>query len=188
MIINFRINSRSGLTLIEVLITTVMLSVMVFTVGFTFIAGLRLWDVGYTRANMRTKLTQALELVSKSIRQASSIDDESAGSITFTADLGGGPTSYRVYMYHEDDSEPNPPYAESEGYQLRWAVGTTTYGSGAIIATDITIPTPPTNYPFDLDSDENFLTMTFTVETFRVEGGDADQTIDMRSKVRMRNL
>jgi len=179
MTINSRINDENGFTLIEVLVTTVILSILVFTVGYTFVIGLKLWDEGYTRANMRSKMTQALELVTKNLRQAASIDALTAGSITFTADLGSGSTSYRVYMYHEDDAEPNPAYAENGGYQLRWAAGTTTYGSGAVIATDIKKPNPPTSNPFSQSG--NVITMNFTVE-------NGDQTFDIRTNVRVRNL
>lgn len=179
MTINSKINNKNGLTLIEVLITTGILSILIFTVGYTFIIGLKLWNEGYTRANMRAKMTQALELVTKNLRQAESIDALTAGSITFTADLGNGSTSYRVYMYHADDAEPNPAYTEKGDYQLRWAVGTTTYGSGAIIATNIKKPVPPSSNPFSQNG--NVITMNFTVE-------DGDQTFDIRTNVRVRNL
>ena len=179
MIINFRMNNKNGFTLIEVLVTTVMLSILVFTVGYTFVVGLKLWSEGYTRSNMRANMTQALELVTKNLRQAASIDALTAGSITFTADLGSGSTTYRVYMYHEDDAEPNPVYSENGDYQLRWAVGTTTYGSGAIIMTNIDKPNPPSSNPFSQSG--NVITMNFTID-------DGDQTFDIRTNVRVRNL
>lgn len=179
MTISPKLKRNNGFTLIEVVITTVILGILVFTVGYTFVIGLRLWDQGYTRANMRAKMTQALELVSKNLRQAASIDELTAGSITFTADLGNGLTSYRVYMYHADDSAPNPPYTENDSYQLRWAETTTTYGSGAIIMTNIDKPNPPSSNPFSQSG--NVITMNFTVQ-------DGGQTIDMRTNVRVRNL
>jgi prepilin-type N-terminal cleavage/methylation domain-containing protein len=171
--------NEDGLTLIEVLVTTVIMSILVFTVGFAFIIGLKQWDEGYTRSQMRTKMVQALELVTKNLRQATVIDELTAGSITFTADLGSGSTSHRVYIYHPDDASPNPPYTEQGEYQLRWAVGTVTYGSGAIIATDIDRPSPTATRPFSLSG--NVITMDFTLER-------GDVTFDMRSKVRVRNL
>lgn len=170
--------SNRGLTLIEVLVTTVMLSILVFAVGFTFVAGLRLWNNGYERNDMRTELAQAMELVSKNLRQATSIDELTAGSITFTADLGAGSTTCRVYLYNASDSEPNPPYTQ-ESYELRWATGTVTYGSGAIIASDIDRPVPPSSRPFSQSG--NLITMVFTVER-------GDQSVDMRTNVRVRNL
>jgi prepilin-type N-terminal cleavage/methylation domain-containing protein len=178
MTIDPKIKDRNGFTLIEVLVTTVILAVLVFTVGYTFVIGLKIWDEGYTRANMRAKMTQALELVTKNLRQAESIDELTAGSITFTADLGGGSASYRVYMYNASDPEPNPPYTQGT-YDLRWAQTTTTYGSGAVIATDIKRPNPPSSNPFSQNG--NVITLNFTVE-------DGGQTVDVRTNVRVRNL
>ena len=170
--------SRKGLTFIEVLVTTAIMSILVFTVGYTFIVGLKQWEEGHARSQMRAKMSQALELVSKNLRQAASIDELTAGSITFTADLGNGSQSHRVYMYNASDAEPNPPYTQNI-YELRWAVGTVTYGSGAVIATDIDKPNPPSSNPFSQSG--NVITMNFTLER-------GDVSIDMRTNVRVRNL
>ena len=178
MIIKKGWRRNDGLTLIELMVATAVLSLLMFAIGYSLIIGQKLWDQGYRRAKMRTKLSQALELISKNLRQASSIDELTAGSITFTADLGSGSTTYRVYMYHEDDSAPNPPYTE-DGYDLRWAIGTVTYGSGAVIATNIDRPTPPSSNPFSQSG--NVITMNFTLE-------DGDQEVNMRTNVRVRNL
>ncbi len=173
-----RIKKSRGFTLIELLVVLTMLSVLVFTVGYTFVTGMRLWDHGYDRSQIRTELAQALELVSKNLRQATSIDALTAGSITFTADLGNGSTSYRVYLYNASDAEPNPPYTENT-YELRWAETTVTYGSGAVLASDIAKPNPPASKPFSQSG--NLITMDFTVE-------NGDQTVNMRTNVRVRNL
>jgi len=169
---------KKGLTLIELLVTLVMMSVLVFTVGYTFIVGLKLWNEGYIRNEIKTDIAQALELVSKNLRQATSIDELMAGSITFTADLGAGSTSYRVYMYNSSDSEPNPPYTENT-YELRWAQTTTTYGSGKVLVTDIAKPNPPSSKPFSQSG--NLITMDFTIER-------GDHTVNMRTNVQVRNL
>ena len=170
--------SQKGLTLIEVLVATVIMSVLVFTIGYTFVIGLRQWDEGYARAQMRTQMAQALELVTKNLRQAQSIDALTAGSITFTADLGSGQMSYRVYMYNSSDPEPNPPYTQNT-YDLRWAQGTVTYGSGSIIASNIARPSPPSSNPFSQRG--NVITMNFELQ-------HGSQTVDMRTNVRVRNL
>lgn len=178
MTINLLPAGRKGLTLVEVLVVTVILSVVIFTAGYTFIAGLKLWNEGYTRSDIRTEMAQALELVSKNLRQAKSIDELTAGSITFTADLGSGDTSYRVYLYNASDSEPNPPYTQNI-YELRWAVGTVTYGSGAVIAADIAKPVPPSSKPFSQSG--GLITMDFTVER-------GDHSVNLRTNVKVRNL
>lgn len=169
---------NKGLTLIELLVTTAIMSVLVFTVGYTFVVGLKLWNVGYDRADIRTDISQALELISKNLRQAKSIDELTAGSITFTADLGSGDTSCRVYMYNSSDPEPNPPYTQNT-YELRWAVGTVTYGSGAILVSDVAKPNPPSSKPFSQSG--NLITMDFVVER-------GDESVSARTNVRVRNL
>jgi len=174
---NIAVNKK-GLTLIELLVTLVIMSTLVFAVGYTFVIGLKLWNEGYIRAEMKTDIAQALELVSKNLRQATSIDALTAGSITFTADLGSGSTSYRVYMYNSSDSEPNPPYTQNT-YELRWAQTTTTYGSGKILVEDIAKPNPPSSNPFSQSG--NLITMNFTVTR-------GDHTVNMRTNVRVRNL
>ena len=80
-------SNRKGLTLIELLVSVSILSVLVFTIGYSFVIGLKLWNEGYNRSDIRTDLSQALELVTKNLRQATSIDTITQSSITFTADL-----------------------------------------------------------------------------------------------------
>jgi prepilin-type N-terminal cleavage/methylation domain-containing protein len=178
MTIDHMYSKKRGLTLIELLVTTAVLSILILTVGYTFIIGLRLWNDGYNRSDIRTDLSQALELVGKNLRQAKSIDELTAGSITFTADLGGGDDTYRVYMYNASDSEPNPPYTQKT-YELRWAKTTVTYGSGAILINDVKKPNPPSSKPFSQSG--NVITMDFVVER-------GDQTTAMRTNVRPRSL
>ncbi|MBN1870630.1 MAG: type II secretion system protein [Candidatus Omnitrophica bacterium] len=169
---------KRGLTLIELLITTAVLSILIFTIGYAFMIGLRLWNTGYDRSDIRTELSQALQLVSKNLRQAKSIDELTAGSITFTADLGDGEDTYRIYMYNSADSEPNPPYTQNT-YELRWAKTTVTYGSGAVLIGDVKKPNPPSSKPFAQNG--NVITLDFVVER-------GDQTVAMRTNVRPRSL
>ena len=171
--------NRRGLTLVELIITVVILPILIFTIGYSFVIGLRLWNQGYTRADIRTRLSQALELVSKQLRQAKSIDELTAGSITFTADLGDGDDTYRVYMYHGADSEPNPPYTQQGSYELRWAKSTVTYGSGAVLVADVKRPVPPSSKPFSQNG--NVITLDLVVER-------GDETVAMATNVRPRNL
>lgn len=170
MIIN-----RKGLTLIELLVTTAILAILVFTVGYVFVVGLNLWNEGYVRSDIRGDTSQAMGLISKNLRQAKTIDILTESSITFTADLGSGDDTYRIYLYNSADPEPNPPYTQST-YELRWAKGAVSYGSGAILATDIA---QPTNAPFTRSG--NYLTIDLTL----IRG---DETLRIRSNVRPRNL
>ena len=178
MIIDLTGPKNKGLTLIELLITTAVLSILIFTVGYAFVIGFKLWNEGYGRSDIRTGLSQALELASKNLRQANSIDELTAGSITFSADLGGGEDTYRVYLYNASDTEPNPPYTQNT-YELRWAKSTVDYGSGAVLIKDVKKPVPPSSKPFSQNG--NVITLDFVVER-------GDQTVAMRTKVRPRSL
>ena len=164
--IHYSLFTKNGLTLIELLVPTAILAILVFTVGYVFVVGLNLWNEGYARSDIRGDISQGMELISKNLRQAKSIDILTESSITFTADLGSGDDTYRVYLYNSADPEPNPPYTQSS-YELRWAKGTVTYGSGAILARDIA---PPTNTPFTQSG--NYITIDLTVtradETLRI--------------------
>lgn len=167
--------NKKGLSLLELLMTTAILAILLFTVGYVFIVGLNLWNEGYARSDIRGDISQAVELISKNLRQAKSIDALTESSITFTADLGNGDDTYRVYLYNALDNEPNPPYGQSI-YELRWAKGGVSYGSGAILATDIPVPT---NVPFSQSN--NLITIDLTVTR-------GDETVRIRSNVRPRNL
>ncbi len=167
--------SLTGFTILEILIVILALTIVVGVVNNVYIVGLDLWSEGISRSSIRTDLSQALELVSKNLRRATSIDAITASSITFTADLGGGSSSYRVYLYNASDSEPNPPYSQ-DNYDLRWAQGTTTYGSGANLATDIA---QPINTPFTQNG--NVITLDLTATR-------GEETVRLRSNVRPRNL
>ena len=182
MTIEMQTSKKEGLTLIELTITISMMSVLVFTVGYTLVIGMKLSNEGYNRSVDQTNIAQALDLVSNGLRRATSIDALTAGSITFTADLDGDgdddPISYRVYLYNSADPDPNPPYTK-DTYELRWAQGTVTYGSGQIITANVDKPSPPSSKPFSQSG--NLITMDFTVTS----GSD---TVNMRTNVRIRDL
>ncbi|HQP10031.1 MAG TPA: hypothetical protein PKV41_01450 [Candidatus Omnitrophota bacterium] len=171
-----RIDTK-GLTFVELIITTAILSILVLTIGYTFLAGLRLWDEGYNRSDIRTDLSQAMEFLSKNLRQARSLVDLTAGSVTFTADLGDGEATYRVYLYNASDNEPNPPYTQ-DTYELRWAKTALTYGSGVVLAKDIMRP-DAVSKPFSQTG--NVITADFVT-------GRSNQSVALRTSIELRNL
>ena len=167
--------NRKGFTILEVFIATLATAILGVTLGNVFIVGFRAWDGEYNRASLKRELSQSLELIAKSLRQAKNIDSLSESSITFTADLGAGDQSCRVYLYNSSDAEPNPPYTQST-YSLRWAEGTVTYGSGANLSMNIS---QPTTAPFSQSG--NVITIDLTAVK-------DNQTLRMRTKIRPRNL
>ena len=162
-------------TLLELLIVIVTLIIIVGVINNVYLVGFEIWNEGYTRSDIRSDLSQALELMSKNLRQAESIDTLTESSVTFTADLGSGLDTYRMYLYHPSDPEPNPPYTQ-DTYALRWTQGSVNYGDGASLATDISAPGQA---PFTQTG--NTVTMDFTAAR-------DDALLRMRSKVRPRNL
>ncbi|MCK5580669.1 MAG: hypothetical protein KAJ18_05280 [Candidatus Omnitrophica bacterium] len=164
-----------AVTLLELLVVILALVILVGVINNVFFVGFNVWNEGFSRAEIRTDLGQALELISKNLRQAGSVDALTESSITFSADLGGGDDTYRVYLYHEDDPEPNPPYTQ-DTYDLRWAKGTVDYGAGANLVTDIA---QPTHIPFS---------QTGAVITMDLTATRGDETLRLRSNVRPRNL
>ncbi len=62
--------NEKGLSLLELLMTTAILAILLFTVGYVFIVGLNLWNEGYARSDIRGDISQAVELISKNLRQA----------------------------------------------------------------------------------------------------------------------
>ena len=164
-----------GFTIIELLVVILALVILTGVTVNMYTLGLDLWNIGTNRSAIRSDLSQSMELISKNLRQATSINALTPSSVTFTADLGAGSTTYRVYLYNASDPEPNPPYTTST-YELRWAQSAVPYGSGAILASDVV---QPTNAPFSQSG--NVVTLDFTVSR-------NDSAVRLRTNVTPRNL
>ena len=166
---------NSGFTILELLVVILALTILIGVVNNVFLVGFAVWNTGYSRSDNRTSATQALELISKNLRQATAITSLTDSSVTFTANLGGGVNTYRIYLYNAADPEPNPPYTQNT-YDLRLAQGVTTYGQGIILARNII---QPINVPFAISG--NNITIDLTLKT-------GDESIRTRTKVTPRNL
>lgn len=164
-----------GFTLIELIIVMLLTSILVTAFGFVYLTAMRLWKQALSRGHIRTDLGQTLELVVKILRQAKTIVTFTESSITFTADLGGGEDTYRLYLYNSSDPEPNPPYTQTF-YDVRLAQTVTTYGAGTSLITDMK---QPVTAPFSLNN--NIITFDLTVAR-------DDEVVRMRTNVRPRNL
>lgn len=168
-------DKEDGFTVIELLIVILAFVIIVGVVVNVYNVGLNLWSEGSGRSAIRTDLSQSLELITRNLRKATSITALTESSITFTADLGSGSDTYRIYLYNPSDPEPNPPYTQ-DTYDLRWVKGTVTYGLGARLATDIA---SPTNTPFSQSGNK------ITIDLTAMRG---DESVRLRSIVRPRNL
>jgi len=166
---------QKAFTIIELLIVMLALTIVLGVVTRIYFVGSNLWATGLSRSDVRTELVQSMELMTNSLRRARSIDSLTESSITFTADLGSGVNTYRFYLYHASDAEPNPPYSQNT-YDLRWAQEVVTYGAGANLSRNIV---QPTSAAFSQSGDVISIDLTAMKN---------EQSIRMRSKVRPRNL
>lgn len=170
-----KLSTEKGFTIIELVMSVLVIGILIFSIGLIYTAGINIFENGYSRIASRTDAAQAVDLVRRYLVQAKSIDDISESGLTFTSDMGEGDESYRVYLYNENDPEPNPPYTQSV-YQIRFAAGDTSYGAGKVLVRDLL---PPDNVPFERNSNLITLDWTFNRE---------DSPIRMRTSVRPRNL
>lgn len=80
---------NKAFTLIELLITFVLVSAVTAALGWTLFAGFDLWISGKNRADILQSADRALETMVRWISQAATITTAGANSITFTADING---------------------------------------------------------------------------------------------------
>lgn len=169
-----------GLTLIELMISIVLMSALGTAAILIFNVVLRSWSVQTERQGTDIQLDRAVEEVVRDLRQATQIQSVSGyDEIRYTQD---GSNFYIFYLYNASDSYAPPPAFGQSSYQL-WKgtlsggiSGTFTYGSGTLMASGI-LP-PPTS---DLSASGNLLTVD-------VSSKNGDETIQVRTQVRPRNL
>ena len=152
-----------------------MLGILTTTVIFVYNLHFKSWNEGYARSVIRDNLSQAMELAGDRLRRAQSIDALTESSITFTADLGNGSNTYRLYLYNAGDPEPNPPYTQST-YSLRLGQGAVDYGDGPVLSSDIAQPSGPAFAISD---------KVITLDLTALRGAEQ---VTMRTKIRPRNL
>ena len=168
---------RKGLTLIELMISVVMLAILVIVLAFIFRAVLLSWSSQEKRAGIDISLDWGIEQAVRDLRQAKSAQAVNNDEIRFTQDNSN---FYIYYLYNT--SETYPPSFSQSAYQLRKATlsggitGTFTYGSGQFIITDV-LPPPAS----DLSIASNLVTLDLSVKR-------GDETIRTRTQVRPRNL
>jgi Tfp pilus assembly protein PilE len=168
------INNRKSLTLVELIMVIGMMGILTATVSFVYNLHFKSWNEVYTRSVIRGRLSQTLELMGNRLLQAQSIDAFTESSITFTADLGSGSDTYRLYLYNANDPNP-PPYTQST-YSLLSAQGAVNDGDGVVLSPDIVQPSSP---PF---------VMNGKVITINLTARRGAEQVTMNTSVRPRNL
>lgn len=87
---------KKGITLIELIIAVTLFSILGSVVLWVFVVGLRSWDSGRNRADIRQSVNMALERMTRELSQASEITTAKAGNITFQADLDQNGTAETI--------------------------------------------------------------------------------------------
>lgn len=167
---------RKGFTLIELIITILMLVALVGASAFVFRAMLLSWSSQETRSGIDISLDRGIEEMVRDLREARQVQSNN-DEIRFTQDQT---TYYIFYLYNANNSYP--PSFNQSSYQLRKATfsggisGTFTYGSGPIIITEILPPNAS-----DLSISGNIVSIDLSAKR-------GDETIRSRTQVKPRNL
>lgn len=85
---------KHGFTIVELLISISMLVFLLLSIGLMFRSSTQAVLDAQARTKDRTKLAQAIELMSRQLRLAQSITVCNATTLTFNANLGSGLTQY----------------------------------------------------------------------------------------------
>ena len=170
---------RKGLTLIELMISIVLLAVLAVSAAYVFRAVLLSWSSAEERSGIDIALDRAIEEMVRDLREAKEVQSTAGrDEIRFSHDQG---TYYIYYLYNASDFYVPPPAFDQTLYELRKATltgdinGTFTYGDGQLIVTDVEAPTTS-----DLSLSGNLLTIDLNITR-------GDETIRSRTEVRPRN-
>ena len=87
---------KKGITLIELIIVIVFLTILVGFVSWVFIAGLRSWSFSKNRTDIRQDGNLALEKMVRELNQASSFTIAQVGQVKFVADIDSDGTNETV--------------------------------------------------------------------------------------------
>ncbi|MFA5500567.1 MAG: hypothetical protein WC404_05770, partial [Candidatus Omnitrophota bacterium] len=77
---------KKSFTLTELIIVAFFMSILVGSISWVFVVGLRTWSSGAARADIRQDANLALEKMVRDLSQASGITAADANNITFAAD------------------------------------------------------------------------------------------------------
>lgn len=105
---------KNGFTLIELIIVIVLFVMLAAAVFWTFVAGLRAWDSGWNRADVRQAGNLAIEIMTRELSQAKSFTVAQAGKVKFDADIDN------------DDSDETVTFAADDGCLKRTVDGIAT--------------------------------------------------------------
>ena len=173
------IKSR-GVTLIEFMISLILLSVVGTAAVLIFKTILLSWSAQTERIGVDLPLDRAVVEMVRDLREAKQVQSTSGyREIRYTRD---GSTYYILYLYSAPDAYASPPAFNQSSYQLRRAAlaggigGTFTYGSGTLMVTNV-LPPPTTD-----------LSLSGSLIVLDVSAKQGDETLRVKTQVVPRNL
>lgn len=173
---------KRGFTLLELIITIAMFAVMAVVTSYVFRAILLSWSGEEKRAGVKINLYSGIDEMTRQLLEAKKVDSLNNDEIRFT---DAASADYIYYLY--DANESYPPAFGQDVYELRKAAlsgvaggnlktGTFTYGSGAIIITDVLPPAVS-----DLSISGSIVTLDLSVSR-------GSETVKLRTQIKPRNL
>ena len=177
---------KDGLTLIELIIAIMMMSLLIGATIYVFYAVLLSWSSQETRSGVDIDIDYDIEKVVRDLREAklASLSDPYSSykdEIRFSNDKAN---FYTYYLYNAGDHYP-PTFGQSS-YQLKKAMltggldGTFTYGSGDLIMSDIKPRTAFMPERPVILSTGNMVTIDISIKR-------RDEEVRSRTAVRLRN-
>ena len=168
---------KKGLTLIELMISTMMVVILAGVVIYVLRAILLSWSGSEARAGINITLNRAVEEMRRDMLKAKAIASGTNAEVRFTAINN---TNWIYYLYNSNDSYP--PSFNQQKYELRKAGlsgaltnGAFIYSNGATILTDV-LPPPTT----DLSFSNNLVTLDLS-------SVHDDETVRLRTQIKPRN-
>jgi len=175
-----RCRSAQGVTLIELVISLVLMSVLGWVAVTIFNVVLLGWSNQVERAGIDTQLDRAVEVMARDLREAIAIQSTAGyDEVRYSEDSS---THHIFYLYHASDSYVPPPAFNQTTYELRKTAltgglgGTFTYGDGDLLLADVLPPATT-----DLSASGNLVILDLSVQR-------EDETVRARTQVRPRNL
>jgi len=169
--------TKKGLTLIELMISTMMVVILAGVVIYVFRAILLSWSGSEARAGINITLNRGVEEMRRDVTSAKAIASGTNDEVRFTAINN---TNWIYYLHNSNDSYP--PHFNQTKYVLKKAGlsgtltnGTFTYGDGATILTDVSPPPA---------SDLSFSSNLVTIDLSSVQD---NETVRLRTQIKPRN-
>lgn len=167
---------KKGITLIELIIVIVVLSIIAGFMSWTFVAGLRLWNSSKNRADIRQSGNLAMERMVRELSQASSFTIAQAGQVKFDADVDNDGTDETV-TFSTSDSEL---IRKVDGTETVLTPNVQTFGLSYRDLNDVIMPFPITGGPGGDRDNIRVVIISLTLDK-------ADETVSLSSGVYARN-